>query len=145
MRLVKQKNRKKIQTPTEAEWEYAARGGSSARNTRYSGSNNPKEVAWYDESSLERGTMPVGTLKPNEIGIFDMSGNAWEWCKDYYDGTYYKKSPKANPQGPVHGQFRVVRGGSWYYTVEMATITSRDGPYPEFSDWNYGFRVVREP
>ena len=130
--------------PTEAEWEYAARGGQKSKSFKYSGSNNINEVCWYDETTLERGTMPVGTLKPNELGIHDMSGNAWEWCADYYGHTYYKTSPKANPKGPNHGQFRVIRGGSWYYVAEMASCTLRDGPYPEFKNWNYGFRIVRE-
>jgi formylglycine-generating enzyme required for sulfatase activity len=139
------KTGKSFRLPTEAEWEYVAKGGSLAKNTKFAGSNVIGEVAWVDETSQEKGTMPCGTKKPNEIGVYDMSGNAWEWCSDFYDGNYYKKSPKVNPQGPSHGQFRVIRGGSWYYTTDMATVTGRDGPYPEYSNWNYGFRVVQEP
>ncbi len=138
------KTGKKYRLPTEAEWEYVAKGGSKSKGYSYSGSNNLSEVAWFDETTYERGTMPVGTLKANELGIHDLNGNAWEWCLDYFDMHYYKKSPKVNPKGPKNGQFRVIRGGSWYYVSDMATTTGRDGPYPEFSNWNYGFRVVRE-
>ena len=129
--------------PTEAQWEYAARGGQMSKNYKYAGSDDIDEVAWYDETTREKGIHPVGKLKPNELGIFDMSGNAWEWCLDYY-GNYPSSSQK-DPKGPSAGMYRVIRGGSWYYVEDMARITSRDGPEPQFTNYNYGFRVVKLP
>jgi len=104
---------------------------------------NIQEVAWFDETTYERSPMPVGRLKPNELGIYDMSGNAWEWCYDHY--AYYKSGSKKDPKGPSKGSFRVVRGGSWYYVESLARVTARDGPYPHYTNYNYGFRVVINP
>lgn len=134
---------KNYSLPTEAQWEFAARGGTLSKNSLYSGSDNINEVAWYDETTYERGPQPVGRLKPNELGIYDMSGNAWEWCKDNY--AKYKPGTQKNPTGPEKTNFRVIRGGSWYYVAEMAKITTRDGPYPHYSNYDYGFRVVINP
>ncbi len=133
---------RKYRLPTEAEWEFAARGGVKSKGYDYSGSNDASEVAWYDETTDESGLRPVGTKKPNELGIYDMSGNAWEWCADYYAPDYYSQSPKNNPQGPETGLFRVIRGGSWYYGEWMCRVYTRDGPRPMEKNWNYGFRVV---
>lgn len=129
--------------PTEAQWEFAARGGTKSKNYKYSGSNNISKVAWFDETTYEKGPKPVGLLKPNEIGIYDMSGNAWEWCKDNF-GRYSSKS-STNPTGPGSSPFRVIRGGSWYYVSDLARLTARDGPYPHYTNYNYGFRIVRIP
>jgi formylglycine-generating enzyme required for sulfatase activity len=137
------KTGEKYTLPTEAQWEYAARGGQKSRNYKYSGSNNINKVAWYDETTYEKGPRPVGTLKANELGIYDMSGNAWEWCWDRY--ARYRASNSKNPKGPDRGIFRVIRGGSWYYVDDMARITSRDGPYPHYTNYNYGFRIVKIP
>ena len=127
--------------PTEAQWEYAAKGGSKSKNYKYAGSNDIDEVAWYDETTRERGPRSVGRLKPNELGIYDMSGNAWEWCLDYW-GNYSAKAQK-DPTGPAQGGYKVIRGGSWYYVDDMAKLTSRDGPKPGKPNFNYGFRVVK--
>ena len=127
--------------PTEAQWEYAARGGSKSKNFKYSGSNDIDEVAWYDETTRERGPRSVGKLKPNELGIYDMSGNAWEWCYDNW-GQYSSK-PQKDPTGPEQGGYKVIRGGSWYYVEDMAKITSRDGPKARDTNFNYGFRVAK--
>ncbi len=129
--------------PTEAQWEYAARGGNKSKNYQYSGSENINKVAWYDETTFEKGPRAVGSLKPNELGIYDMSGNAWEWCLDYFGK--YSSSTQSDPQGPASSPFKVIRGGSWYYVGNLARITARDGPYPHYTNYNYGFRVVRKP
>lgn len=137
------KTGQKYTLPTEAQWEYAARGGKNSKNYKYSGSSNINKVAWYDETTFEKGPKPVGTLKPNELGIYDMSGNAWEWCNDYFGK--YPSSNQNNPMGPSSSPFRVIRGGSWYYVANLARLTARDGPYPHYTNYNYGFRVARIP
>jgi formylglycine-generating enzyme required for sulfatase activity len=129
--------------PTEAEWEYAARGGNKSGNFAYAGSNNPSAVCWYDDSSKLKGPQKVGTKQANELGIYDMSGNVWEWCSDYYAKDFYAKSPKDNPINQTSTSYRVLRGGSWHYQVEHATVTSRDGPEPAFTNYNYGMRLAR--
>ncbi len=133
---------RKYRLPTEAEWEFAARGGKKSKGFEYSGSNKPEDVAWYDETTNEAGLKPVGTKRANELGIHDMSGNAWEWCSDFYLQTFYAKSPVKNPIGPATGIFKVVRGGSWYYYDSMSRVFTRDSPKAGESNWNYGFRVV---
>lgn len=127
--------------PTEAQWEYAARGGAQSKGYKYAGSNDIDEVAWYDETTREKGIRSVGRLKPNELGIYDMSGNAWEWCYDYW-GSYPNKSLK-DPTGPSMSQWRVIRGGAWYNVDEMSKITTRDGPLPTVHNFYYGFRVAK--
>ena len=129
--------------PTEAEWEYAARGGSKSKGYKYSGSNNLDELAWYDKNS-DKKTHPVGQKKANELGLFDMSGNVWEWCSDWYGNDYYAKSPKDNPQGPESGERHVLRGGSWDININYCHVTYRYRLFP-FYRFNYiGFRLVRD-
>jgi len=129
--------------PTEAEWEYAARGGKLSKGYNFSGSDNVDEVAWYDGTSKLKGPAKVGTKKPNELGIYDMSGNVWEWCNDYFSDGYYSRSPKVDPPGPPANIYRVLRGGSWHYRGDYARIANRDGPNAGFTNYNYGFRLVR--
>ncbi|RLD75530.1 MAG: hypothetical protein DRJ10_15110 [Bacteroidetes bacterium] len=129
--------------PTEAEWEYAARGGQKSKGYIYAGSNNPSEVAWYDETTSLKSPFKVGTKKPNELGIYDMSGNVWEWCWDFYAGNYYSYSPKENPKGAAATIYRVTRGSSWHYRDALARVSDRDGPIPGFTSFNHGFRVVK--
>jgi formylglycine-generating enzyme len=127
--------------PTEAEWEYASRGGSESKNYRYSGSDKVDDVAWYKGNS-DRKTHPVGEKSPNELGIYDMSGNVREWCNDWYDENYYSKSPKSNPMGQDTGQYRVLRGGSWLDFKYTLTVTQRLNSLPENRE-GFGFRVAR--
>ena len=104
---------KSYSLPTEAQWEYAARGGTLSKGYKYAGSNDLGTVAWYGSNSTSK-THPVRSKQANELGLYDMSGNVWEWCQDWYNGEYYQNSPGYNPQGPTGGSFRVYRGGSWY-------------------------------
>ena len=102
---------KHFRLPTEAEWEYAARGGNRSRGYKYAGSNDLNSVAWYEDNSGNQ-THEVGSKQPNELGLYDMSGNVTEWCQDWYDSKYYSSSPQSNPQGPSSGTYyRVIRGG----------------------------------
>lgn len=113
--------------PTEAEWEYVARGGNRSRGYEYSGSNTVGDVAWYDDNS-DSNTHPVGTKQPNELGIFDMSGNVWEWCWDRYTEGY---------------RYRVVRGGSWDDGGCWCGVANRFPYDPDYRFSNFGFRVAR--
>jgi formylglycine-generating enzyme len=127
--------------PTEAEWEYAARGGGKGRGFEYAGSNMPDDVAWY-ESNSDRKTHPVGQKRPNELDIYDMSGNVWEWCQDWYGDDYYSRSPSSDSTGPSSGSGRVVRGGSWCGSRTGCRLLGRDGLAPELTYYGCGFRVV---
>ena len=129
--------------PTEAEWEYAARGGRLSKGYTYSGGNDPGAVAWYDGNSGKQ-TQPVGEKSPNELGIYDMSGNAWEWCADWYDENYYRNSPGQDPKGPSSGQFRVLRGGSWNINDSYCRLTSRGGGDPSDRYNGGGFRCAQD-
>lgn len=126
--------------PTEAEWEYAARGGRKNKKYKYAGSNDIETVAWYDKNS-NRQSRAVGQKKPNSLGIYDMSGNVWEWCSDWYADNYYEFSPKNNPQGPASGIYHVFRGGSWYNTAWDCEVDTRfnSNTWHEYSD--IGFRM----
>jgi formylglycine-generating enzyme len=127
--------------PTEAEWEYAARGGTLTHRYTYSGSNTIGDVAWYWSNSGER-THAVGTKPPNELGLYDMSGNVWEMCSDWYDAGYYSVSPPVNPQGPSTGTERVLRGGAWYGFDQDCRVAYRIGILLGIGA-NSGFRCAR--
>lgn len=129
--------------PTEAEWEFAARGGNMSNGYEFSGSNTIGDVAWYYLQS-EGHTQAVGTKTPNELGLYDMSGNVYEWCSDWYDGEYYSVSPSANPRGPASGEKHVLRGGSWYYVEYGCRVASRDKGTPAFISDNVGFRCAKD-
>ncbi len=129
----------KYRLPTEAEWEYAARGGQKSQGFEYSGSNNLDEVAWYNENSDNK-MHKVGSKKSNELGIYDMSGNVWEWCEDWYDENYYKNSPSSNPTGATSGEYRVLRGGSWDFT-NSCRVADRVMLPPSVRFYSNGFRV----
>ncbi|MGN0032177.1 MAG: formylglycine-generating enzyme family protein, partial [Candidatus Limimorpha sp.] len=132
---------KKFRFPTEAEWEYASRGGKYCKDYvyKYSGSNNIDDVAWYTDNSSSK-THAVGTKAANELGIYDMSGNVCEWCSDWYGD--YSSGSQTNPQGPSSGPSRVLRGGSWYYNARNCRVSDRDNGDP--SNWyNYfGLRLA---
>jgi formylglycine-generating enzyme required for sulfatase activity len=125
--------------PTEAEWEYAARGGPSSRDYKYSGSNNVDEVAWTIRNSDGR-THPIGKLKPNELDLYDMSGNVSEWCMDWYGEL--SSEQLVNPKGPESGVNRVVRGGRWLMDPDYALVTTRLSDYPRGRNLGNGFRLV---
>ena len=126
--------------PTEAEWEFAARGGNRTNGCKYSGSNDIDKVAWYWENS-ERETHLVGTKQPNELGIYDMSGNVWEWCWDWYDG--YGSGGQLNHRGPSIGSYRLLRGGSWDNDAERCFVAIRLSNTPVHRSHNrYGFRLA---
>ena len=135
---------KTYRLPTEAEWEYAARGGQQSKGYKYAGSNNIDTVAWYDKNSGST-THPVGQKNPNELGLYDMSGNVWEWCNDWYAADYYKNSPANNPTGPTSGTSRVLRGGSWRSYAQRCRSAYRDNFTPSIRDRNRGFRLVCVP
>ena len=132
----------KFALPTEAQWEYAARGGNQSKGYKYSGSNNIDDVAWYDSNSGNK-THSVGTKAPNELGLFDMSGNVWEWCSDRYGS--YSSSAQTNPVGPSSGYNRVLRGGSWNNLAWRCRVSFRYYNYPSNRNYYIGFRVVLVP
>ncbi len=125
--------------PTEAEWEFAARGGKKSKGYKYSGSNNLDEVAWYNENSGDQ-THPVGMKKPNELGIYDMSGNVYEWCADWYGD--YSSSPSTNPTGPISGHDRVFRGGGWNDDAWFCRVSNRYATLPGFWYYSLGIRLA---
>lgn len=146
---------KDYRLPTEAEWEYAARGGQENQYTRettdatgapsdaiqyvYSGSNDISDVAWYDGNSGSK-THPVGTKIPNELGIYDMSGNVWEWCYDWYGS--YSSAQQTNPMGASSGSARVDRGGGWNDNASRCRVSFRGNGPPTYRGNDFGFRLV---
>ena len=131
---------KKFRLPTEAEWEFAARGGIKSKGYKYSGSNTLGDVAWYDDNSGST-THDVGTKNPNELGLYDMSGNVYEWCNDWYGYDYYGSSPSNNPIGPGSGTHRVCRGGSWSGIARDCRSSDRDYGTPGVRHGGLGLRL----
>ncbi len=130
---------KTYRLPTEAEWEYVARGGNKSNGYKYSGSNTIGNVAWYYENSGDK-THPVGTEQANELGIYDMSGNVYEWCSDWYGR--YPSTSQTNPTGPSEGFYRVIRGGSWGDDAESCRVSYRYYNAPSNRSRYLGFRVA---
>ena len=140
--FIKKLNRltgKNFRLPTEAEWEYAARGGNKSKGYKYSGSNDADAVAWYEKNSGSK-THPVETKQSNELGLYDMSGNVWEWCQDWY-GKYSSHS-QSNPKGANTGGYRVLRGGGWDNYARRVRVSDRSINAPDSRDSGYGLRLA---
>ena len=133
---------KECRLPTEAEWEFAARGGNLSKHYKYSGGNTPDEIGWFADNTGQSGTRPVRAKKPNELGLYDMSGNVYEWCNDWkYE---YTSEEQVNPTGPKEGIIKASKGGSWHSSTRSLRVSNRDDDPPEFYSHNVGFRIARE-
>lgn len=139
IKKLNEKTSKTFRLPTEAEWEYAARGGNNPHKYKYAGSQAIDDVAWYEKNS-DKTTHEVKKLTANELGLFDMTGNVEEWCDDWY-GTYPSEA-QTNPTGPESGRFRVLRGGSWTSSSESAVVTMRNRSLPDYQTNLYGLRLA---
>ncbi len=126
--------------PTEAEWEYAARGGLVANDFPF-GSKIDSSKANYNRKY--KGIIEVGSFEPNAYGLYDMAGNVWEWVSDYYSTTYYGESAKENPKGPDNGRFRIIRGGSWHSGAMCLRVYYRNALSPSWVDFAVGFRCAK--
>jgi len=137
-----QKTGRTFRLPTEAQWEFAARSGG--KNEKWAGTNDLSSLpkyAWLGDNAKDK-TQAVGKKLPNGLGFYDMSGNVWEWCQDWYEDHYYGSSPRNNPQGPPVGTTRVLRGGSWISIPATVRAANRDWGYPSSRTSIYGFRVA---
>ena len=132
---------RKFRLPTEAEWEFAARGGNKSKGCKYSGSNSISTVVWYDGNSGSK-THPVKQKASNELGLYDMCGNVYEWCSDWYGYYYYSFSPQNNPKGPGSGSYRVLRGGSWINNEQRCRSANRISHDPGYRYYCYGLRLA---
>ena len=138
-----QKESKTYRLPTDAEWEYACRAGS---NTRFSFGDSDSmlgDYAWYSSNSDSK-THPVGQKRPNSFSLYDMHGNVYEWCQDWYGDSYYSNSPEVDRQGPSSGDYRVLRGGSRYDAPRFCRSATRFRISPDYRSDDIGFRVVLE-
>jgi len=142
LKKLNEKTGKHYRLPTEAEWEYAARSGG--KREEWAGTSKFEdldEYAWYADNAEEE-THPVGQKKPNGLGIYDMSGNVYEWMADWYKETYYRESPRNNPKGPESGVEKVIRGGSWLYVPTFMHVSSRNKYGPDCLGFSVGFRLA---
>lgn len=127
--------------PTEAEWEYAARGGLEGKSFPLGETADSSTVNFGKKFN---GTLKVGSFSPNGFGLYDITGNVWEWTMDFYDGDYYQLSPSENPRGPVGGRFKVIRGGSWHSGKMCVQTYFRNGLPVSWVDFAVGFRCVKD-
>ena len=136
---------KSYRLPSEAEWEYAAKGGNKNSFYKYAGSDNIDEVAWHIGNANAK-TQPIGTKKANPLGLYDMTGNIWEWCSDWHDGNYYKYSQQTNPDGPLNGVAKVLRGGSFNRDTSYCRLSYRSLATPgiRLREGNIGFRLAQD-
>ena len=136
----------KLTLPTEAQWEYAARGGNKSKGYKYSGSNYVDDVAWCAENSYGS-SHEVAQKQPNELGIYDMSGNVWEWCRDWSAdwGKSYNVAPRRNPKGDRSGTMKIFRGGSWNFGDFRSRVSDRRRDAPGKSFKGGGLRVIMVP
>lgn len=132
---------KNYRLPTEAEWEYAAAGGNRNEGYKYAGNDHIDAVAWYSGNS-DKQIHVVGQKQPNQLGLFDMSGNVWQWCSDWFSDTYYNYSETDNPEGPKRDAYRVCRGGSWWSEARDCRISNRDRYPADARDDDVGFRIA---
>ena len=139
IRKLNQLTGRNFRLPTEAEWEYAARGGNQSCHYKYSGGSRSSNVAWYEDNS-GRTTHPVGQKSPNELGLYDMSGNVYEWCLDWW-GDYSSES-QTNPTGPESGSLRVLRGGCWYDTAWYCRVSYRGSENAWEGNYSRGLRLA---
>ncbi len=130
---------KNYRLPTEAEWEYAARGGNRSNSYKYAGSNSIGDVAWYTDNSSST-THDVGTKRANELGLYDMAGNVYEWCSDWFGS--YSSGAQTNPHGASSGSYRVYRGGCWYSYARDCRVSDRNGSSPALRNYDVGLRLA---
>lgn len=146
-RILNLKGKQMYRLPTEAEWEFTARGGIYSQGFSYAGSEGLEQVGWFRENS-QRQTQPVGLLQPNELGLYDMSGNVWEWCQDCWDRKYYEKCHQQgivdNPEGTESGLYRVLRGGSWSAYGPRCQVAFRVSDSPDSKGNFIGLRLARK-
>jgi formylglycine-generating enzyme required for sulfatase activity len=131
-----------ISLPTEAQWEFAARGGTQSKGYKYAGGRSMASSGWYQDNSGDK-AHAVATKKANELGLYDMSGNVWEWCMDWYKSDYFANSPSKNPKNTLRGNSkRVLRGGGWFNDASVCRVAIRSNNEPDFRFSFIGFRVV---
>lgn len=133
----------KYRLPTEAEWEFAAKGGNKSKGYTVAGGDDPNAVAWFRDNSKKE-IKPVRRKKKNELGFYDMSGNVWEWTSDFFDPNFYASSPSKDPKGPASGAFRVLRGGSASDAANAMRVSGRFSSFPQVKSGVFGFRVAKD-